>query len=99
MWSTHELIVAPATVRGFGARSVVRLAGDGLEALLATLFRPRGAGFTTVGQGPRLVAAWIADEPLGLEWGSLEVGFSTGRGQPGRWAVHWLKCSCHVRRC
>ena len=73
MWSTHELIVAPATVRGFGARSVVRLAGDGLEALLATLFRPRGAGFTTVGQGPRLVAAWIADEPLGLEWGSLEV--------------------------
>ena len=73
MWSTHELIVAPATVRGFGARSVVRLAGDGLEALLATLFRPRGAGFTTVGQGPRLVAAWLADEPLGLEWGSLEV--------------------------
>ena len=73
MWSTHELIVAPATVRGFGARSVVRLAGDGLEALLATLFRPRSAGFTTVGQGPRLVAAWIADEPLGLEWGSLEV--------------------------
>ena len=73
MWSTHELIVAPATVRGFGARSVVRLAGDGLEALLATLFRPRGAGFTTVGRGPRLVAAWIADEPLGLEWGSLEV--------------------------
>jgi len=73
VWSTHELIVAPATVRGFGARSVVRLAGDGLEALLATLFRPRGAGFTTVGQGPRLVAAWLADEPLGLEWGSLEV--------------------------
>ena len=73
MWSTHELIVAPATVRGFGARSVVRLAGDGLEALLATLFRPGGAGFTTVGQGPRLVAAWLADEPLGLEWGSLEV--------------------------
>lgn len=73
MWSTHELIVAPATVRGFGARSVVRLAGDGLESLLATLFRPRGAGFTTVGHGPRLVAAWLADEPLGLEWGSLEV--------------------------
>ena len=33
MWSVHELIVAPATVRGSGARAVVRFSGDGLDRL------------------------------------------------------------------
>ena len=40
MWSAHDLIVAPATVPGSGARGIVRIAGDGLDRLLAALFTP-----------------------------------------------------------
>jgi len=74
MWSAHELIVAPATVAGDGARAVVRLAGDGLEAVLERLFVPEvGVVFGRVGQLPRLVRARLSPATLGREWGRIGV--------------------------
>jgi tRNA modification GTPase len=73
MFSAHELIVAPATAAGPGARAIVRLAGDGLEGLLARLFAPAGRGFATPGESPRVVAARLAATGLGREWGAVPV--------------------------
>ena len=74
MWSAHELIVAPATVAGNGARAVVRLAGDGLEAVLERLFVPEvGDGFGRAGQPPRRVRARLSPAALGREWGGIGV--------------------------
>jgi tRNA modification GTPase len=78
MWSTSELIVAPATAAGAGGRGIVRIAGEGLETLLATLFRPVGAGFAATGGRPRLVAATLARPGLAMDWGDLPVD-----------VVHW----------
>ena len=73
MWSVHELIVAPATVRGAGARAVVRLAGEGLDRLLMHLFTAEDPGFVRPGERPRLVAARLAARGLTAEWGELPV--------------------------
>jgi tRNA modification GTPase len=73
MWSVHELIVAPATVRGSGARAVVRLSGDGLDRLLHDLFVATADGFAQHGEPPRLVAARLAARELVTEWGELPV--------------------------
>jgi tRNA modification GTPase len=73
MWSSHELIVAPATVPGQGMRSIVRLAGDGLERLLPLLFVADGPGFAREGERPRVVGARFAADGLGSEWGELAV--------------------------
>ena len=73
MWSVHELIVAPATVTGSGARAVVRLSGDGLDRLLSDLFAPSAAGFPRHGERPRLVAARLASREMTAEWGELPV--------------------------
>jgi tRNA modification GTPase len=73
MWSVHELIVAPATVTGSGARAIVRLSGDGLDRLLSDLFAPSAAGFPRHGERPRLVAARLASRELATEWGELPV--------------------------
>ena len=73
MWSVHELIVAPATVRGSGARAIVRLSGEGLERLLNDLFAATGAGFVRQGELPQLVAARLAARELTAEWGELPV--------------------------
>ena len=73
MWSVHELIVAPATARGAGARAVVRLSGEGLEGLLMHLFTTGDVGFGSPGERPRLVAARFAASALTAEWGELPV--------------------------
>ena len=71
-WSTHELVVAPATVSGPGCRSIVRFTGDGLAALLPRLFVPRDEAWGGPRSGPRAVAARLAGE-LADDWGPLEV--------------------------
>lgn len=73
MWSTHELIVAPATVGGFGARAIVRLSGDGLDRLLDDLFAPMAENFPRHGEPPRLVAARFRSGHLTADWGHLPV--------------------------
>ena len=73
MWSVHDLIVAPATVRGTGARAVVRLSGDGLDSLLGGLFMATSGGFARQGEQPRLVMARLASRELTTEWGELPV--------------------------
>jgi len=73
MWSVHELIVAPGTVTGSGARAVVRLSGDGLDRLLGDLFAATAGGFARHGEPPRLVAARLAARDLTAEWGELPV--------------------------
>ena len=73
MWSSTELIVAPATVPGRGARAIVRLAGDGLNGLLARMLMAEGSGFARPGESPRVVPARLAASGLGAEWGELPV--------------------------
>ena len=73
MWSLHELIVAPATVRGSGARAIVRLSGDGLDQLLGHLFVAAAGAFPRHGEPPRLVAARLAARELTATWGELPV--------------------------
>ena len=103
MFSAHELIVAPATAPGLGARAIVRLAGDGLDTLLARLFtvadrgRAAPAGFTGPDGPPRVVIARLADDGLGEEWGAVpvEVLHWPGPGGPvgGPLAEAQLPCS------
>jgi len=78
MWSTRELIVAPATACGSGCRSVVRISGEALGPLLEALVQPIGTGFAAVGAPPRLAAAWLAAPALVADWGRLPVD-----------VVHW----------
>jgi len=73
MSSAHELIVAPATAAGPGARAIVRLAGDGLDGLLARLFAAAPPGFALPGAAPRVVAARLAGDGLGGDWGAVPV--------------------------
>jgi len=73
MWSTRELIVAPAAPAGSGCRSVVRLSGDGLEPLLRTLFLPTAADFAAAGDPPRVVVAALSPVGLAREWGGVSV--------------------------
>ena len=73
MWSVDELIVAPATVTGSGARAVLRFAGDGLDRLLESLFVPVAGGFPRRGERPRLVAVRLALKALTTEWGELPL--------------------------
>ncbi|NQW48495.1 MAG: 50S ribosome-binding GTPase [Planctomycetes bacterium] len=73
MWSVDELIVAPATVRGAGARAVVRLSGAGLEGVLAQVFVPVAGGFAKPGERPRLVVAKLSFEGLAGTWGAVPV--------------------------
>jgi tRNA modification GTPase len=73
MWSFDELIVAPATVTGSGARAVLRFAGEGLDRLLESLFVPVAGGFPRRGERPRLVAVRLALKALTTEWGELPL--------------------------
>jgi|694.fasta_scaffold30320_4 tRNA modification GTPase len=83
MWSAHDLIVAPATVPGGGARAIVRIAGDGLDRLLATLFTPERSGFAAADTRPRVVSARLAAAGLGREWGAIEVAILHWPGPAG----------------
>ena len=71
MWSIDELIVAPATAPGSGARAIVRLAGIALGELLPQLFT--AVGWPRRGDPPRVVAATLARAGLGGDWGELPV--------------------------
>lgn len=84
MWSSTELIVAPATVPGPGARAIVRLAGEGLDALLPRLFVAEGTGFCHPGEAPRVVRVRLAASGLGRDWGEvpLEILHWPGPGGP-----------------
>lgn len=77
MWNTYDLIVAPATAGGSGARSIVRLAGHSLNDLLNRLFLPvcrdDAGGFQQPGQPPRLVHAVLLPSGLAREWGQLNL--------------------------
>jgi len=73
MWSSSELIVAPATVPGPGARAIVRLAGDGLDTLLARMFVAEAPGFGRHGEPARVVRASFAADGLARDWGPLPV--------------------------
>ena len=67
------LIVAPATAGGWGARAIIRMAGDGLDRLLGTLFTPQpGNSFAAPGERPRLVAARLGPA-LAADWGMIEI--------------------------
>ena len=80
MWSTEELIVAPATVPGHGARAIVRLAGEGLADLLKTLCT---ADWPRHGDAPRVVKATLAAAGLGRDWGGLAVEVLVWPGPTG----------------
>lgn len=74
MWSADDLIVAAATPPGLGGRAIVRLAGDGLDAVVARLcdvVGPRGP--SSPGEPPRALEARLAAAGLGREWGPLPV--------------------------
>jgi len=73
MFGSGDLIVAPATGDGPGARAIVRIAGDGLEELLAVLVTAEPPGFAAAGGRPRLVSARLAVDGLGRDWGPLPV--------------------------
>jgi tRNA modification GTPase len=81
MWSANELIVAPATVPGAGARAVVRLAGDGLGELLQSLLT--AIAWPRHGERPRVVRATLAADGLGRDWGQLPVEVLVWPGPAG----------------
>ena len=81
MWSAIELIVAPATVPGNGARAVVRLAGDGLGELLRSLLSANA--WPQHGERPRVVQATLAAEGLGRDWGELPIEVLVWPGPAG----------------
>lgn len=83
MWSTHELIVAPATGAGSGARSVVRFSGDGLDRLLHELFVPAADDFPSHGSPQRMVAARLGACGLTGDWGHLRVDILLWPGPHG----------------
>jgi tRNA modification GTPase len=96
MWSADDLIVAGATPRGPGGRAIVRLAGDGLDAVLGRLFDMPAAGPLPSGGPPRVVATRLAGD-LGRDWGGVpvEILHWPGPGGPigGPLAEVQLPCS------
>jgi tRNA modification GTPase len=73
MGSAAELIVAPATLPGAGARAIVRLAGDGLAAVLAALVDLRDGAWPPAGGPARMAHGTLAASGLGRDWGPLDV--------------------------
>jgi len=83
MWSATDLIVAPATVGGPGARAVVRIAGDGLAELLAALVAAPPGGFARHGDAARSVETTLSPETLGEGWSAVPVGLLHWPGPAG----------------
>jgi len=73
MWSATELIVAPATAPGVGARAIVRLAGAGLATLLRALFAAEPSAWPEAGGRAGVVRATLPLSGLGRDWGELPV--------------------------
>lgn len=67
-----ELIVAPATVAGSGARAIVRLSGEGLARLLGAFVVSEGDDAFPAAGPPRCVAARLGGE-LAAIWGPLPL--------------------------
>lgn len=72
MLSPSDLIVAAATPAGPGARGIVRLAGEGLDAALAALFAVDPPGFAAPGEAGRLVRGRLGGA-LARDWGAMPV--------------------------
>ncbi len=83
MWAVDELIVAPATVPGPGARAIVRLAGHGLFDLLPRLVEALEPGWPRPGESPRVVRGTLARSGLGHGWGALPVDVLAWPGPGG----------------
>ncbi|MFM8379027.1 MAG: GTPase [Planctomycetia bacterium] len=67
-----DLIIAPATVPGAGARAIVRLSGEGLARLLGEMLVPASPGAFAAAGPARCVAARLGGG-LAAEWGPLAV--------------------------
>ena len=67
-----DLVVAPATVPGDGARAIVRLSGEGLARLLGELLVPEVAEAFLLPGAPRCVTTLFSGE-LAAVWGPLAV--------------------------
>ncbi len=67
-----DLIIAPATVPGDGARAIVRLSGEGLARLLGGMLVPASPEAFAAPGPARCVAARL-DGSLATEWGPLAV--------------------------
>jgi tRNA modification GTPase len=83
MGSAGELIVAPATPPGDGARAIVRLAGDALATLLPALVDLRGGAWPCGGEPACMVRGTLAASGLGREWGPLDVAVLVWPGPGG----------------
>jgi tRNA modification GTPase len=81
MWSADELIVAPATAPGAGARAIVRLAGEALAGLLPKLVDAEA--WPQPGVRPTVVRGTLAADGLGGEWGPLPVEVLVWPGPSG----------------
>jgi tRNA modification GTPase len=81
MLCTTDLIVAAATREGSGARAIVRLAGDGLDQVLAGLVD--SDPLPRPGEPPRVVACQLAATGLGREWGNLPLAMLVWPGPGG----------------
>lgn len=77
-----ELIVAPATVAGSGARAIVRLSGEGLSRLLGELVVPEVDDAFAAAGPPRCVAARLGGD-LATVWGPLAVNVLWWSGPAG----------------
>jgi tRNA modification GTPase len=73
MWSVDELIVAPATGPGDGARAIVRIAGPGLAELLGRIVDVDPPGFAAHGERPRFVQGHLSPEGLGDDWPAVPI--------------------------
>lgn len=83
MISTTDLIVAAATREGSGARAIVRMAGDGLHAVLANLVDAWAPGFPSIGDKACVVRGRLASDGLGRTWGRLPVDVLSWPGPGG----------------
>ncbi len=86
MDSTTDLIVAPATAPQPAARSIVRLAGDGLSGVLRQLFLSADGSplqLPDLQQPAQLINVAFHPEALGSVWGKLPVAVLFWPGPAG----------------
>jgi tRNA modification GTPase len=77
VWAVNDIIAAVSTPPGDGARAIVRLAGEGVEALLQRLIEADEPGFPASASGharTRLVHGRLAGDGLAAAWGAVPVG-------------------------
>ena len=79
MWRADALIVAPATVAGTGVRAIVRLSGEGLDALLREVFACPGGLPAHAG----VIEGSLRADRLGGVWGPVSVPILRWPGPSG----------------